>query len=387
MLRWVFLLCLSAGAVWSQPAIDLDALPLVNAAGLSESGHIILTVPLSPDTLDVDQAEALAARYDLQVAAIWPLLAIDVNCYVFAAPAGVDLDALSRTLEADSQVLTAHPIVQFETLADYTDNLLPIQHGLHELNALPVHAASTGSDVTVAVIDSGVATVHPDLTNQHIIYRDFIRPDPQGELAEPHGTAIAAVIAADARNGTGMVGVAPDVKLLALRACWADPGGPDLCNSFSIARALNFAILNKAEVINLSLGGPYDALIAQLINTALEAGILVVAAHGNGEKGQFPASMTGVVAAISAHSTSPADGPHAPGLEVISAKPGGSYDFFTGDSVAAAHVSGVAALLLATPGVDHHQVVAALDGLERATMLDACAALKALRPDYSLTCE
>ena len=387
MIRWFFVLFLSASAASAQPVIDLDALPLAHAADLSDGGHIILTVPLSSETFETDQAEALAGRYDLEVAAIWPLLAIDVNCYVFAAPAGADLDALSQTLEADPNVLTAQPIVRFETLDNYTDELLPIQQGLHDLNALPVHSITTGADVTVAVIDSGVATAHPDLANQDIVYRDFIRPQPQGELAERHGTAIAAVIAADARNGTGMVGVAPDVRMLALRACWATPSGPDQCNSFSIARALNFAILNEAEIINLSLGGPYDGLIGQLIDRALGAGILVIAARGDGVKGHFPASVPGVVAAKSAHTPAADGGSHAPGLEVISAKPGGSYDFFTGDSVAAAHVSGVAALLLAVSDVDRHLIAAALVSPDQSTVLDACVALITVRPHSRLICD
>jgi len=258
----------------------------------------------------------------------------------------------------DPAVLTADPIAEYRGLtATYADELLPIQYALHDTRILDSHDITTGAGVTVAVIDSGVSISHSDLQAQGILYKDFIRPGAADTVVgERHGTAVAALIAADARNGMGMVGVAPDARLLALRACWAEdqPGGAR-CNSYTLARALNFALLNGADVINLSLGGPPDPLIAQLVDLALARGITVVAAHGPGAAPMYPAAQDGVIAARM-RATAPGSGSSsdilgftAPGQDILSARPDGRFDFFSGDSVAAAHVSVLAALLRALP--------------------------------------
>src|SRR5206468_548036 len=102
--------------------------------------------------------------------------------------------------------------------------------------------------------------------------------DAREAVAELHGTAVAGIIGARADNSVGIVGVAPEAGLMALRACWQAP--PDesaaVCSSFTLAKALQFAIDNNAKVINLSLGGPpYAAaeiagLVALLIDLAPE---------------------------------------------------------------------------------------------------------------------
>ena len=91
--------------------------------------------------------------------------------------------------------------------------------------------------------------------------------------AENHGTNVAGIIGAKPGNGIGLVGIAPGARLMALRACREVPrqqtSGQTLCNSIALARAIQFAIENDADVINLSLSGPSDLLMAKLVGIAL----------------------------------------------------------------------------------------------------------------------
>jgi len=198
----------------------------------------------------------------------------------------------------------------------------------------------------VAEIDSGVQVDHPDLAGRVAIDRNFV--DERASVAEAHGTAVAGIIAARADDAIGIAGVAPESELLALRACWeAAPGEPAMCSSFTLAKALQFALERKADVINLSLGGPGDRLLERLLDVALDRGIVVVAAvDPRAPDGGFPASVAGVlaVAADDGHDA-PAGALLAPGRDIPTTITAHKWGFVTGSSFAAAHMSGLVALL------------------------------------------
>src|SRR5205085_10813719 len=124
--------------------------------------------------------------------------------------------------------------------------------------------------------DSGVNASHPDLDGQIKLRRNFVDAYPDG--AEAHGTAVAGIIAAREGNGLGIAGIAPGAKLLALRACWETAGPPARCNSFTLGKAINFALMSDARVINMSLGGPRDRLLEALLDAALARGVTLVGA-------------------------------------------------------------------------------------------------------------
>ncbi|MEM7671280.1 MAG: S8 family serine peptidase, partial [Pseudomonadota bacterium] len=290
---------------------------LVDANRISSSNYLILTVPLDDAEALQTVARDIESRFDVTLTAEWPLLSIAVHCFVVDASRHSEIEQLITRMRADQRIRTVQSMEEFETKSEvYQDPFLPIQTGLHKLNAVRAHFKSTGAGITVAVIDSGIDQEHPDLSGRLIDRRDFVSARGDG-AAEAHGTAIAGVIGADASNAQGMVGVAPEAKLMALRACWQDGGPSGHCSSFSLARALNFAILNEADVINLSLGGPHDPLVKELIGAALLKGAVVVAAWGTEEQPAFPASVPGVIAAGSPIGRAIP----APSIDVISTAP------------------------------------------------------------------
>ena len=214
---------------------------------------------------------------------------------------------------------------------------------------------------------------------------------------ETHGTAVAGIIAAHADDGLGIAGIAPEARLLALRACWpaAASGEIALCSSFTLAKALQFALEEKAQVINLSLGGPRDRLLERLLDTALSRGITIVgAANPDVGDGGFPASHRGVlaVAGDDGHDVA-GDILLAPGRDIPTTLVDQKWGFVTGSSFAAAHVTGLVALLrelapelrpqqlrdaLAPPmapgaAADRHVIVDACGAVGKATGTCACA--------------
>jgi hypothetical protein len=338
----------------------------------------VLPGPMPPAAL----FRALAAEYGMELRAEWPIAPLGVVCAVFRVADAAAVAALLARLAADPRIEQAQALNLFQTVQAPepgapdlpADPLLGLQHAARGLNLAAAHRHATGLGVRVAVIDSGIAAAHEDLAGAVEVLRDFVAAPPAEVPAERHGTAMAGVIGARAENRRGILGVAPAATLLGLRACWeAPPAASGRCSSFTLARAVSFAIGARADVINLSLAGPRDPLLARLIVAARAAGIVVVAARGEGGV-DFPAAEPGVIAVAA---TRPAAGDvAAPGERVLTTVPEG-YDFVSGGSVAAAHVSGLAALIRErTPGADAAAVLAALRlAAAPGGVPDACRAL------------
>jgi subtilisin family serine protease len=226
------------------------------------------------------------------------------------------------------------------------DPLYPVQPDAKYWHLAEIHHLATGRNMTVAVIDSGVDEHHPDLAGQIALKENFV--DGNSYTAEAHGTGVAGIIAARADNGAGIEGIAPNARLMALRACWQSPDQVTRCSSFTLGKALNFAIEHEAQVINLSLTGPADRLLQRLLDAALERGITVVGAFDPQQvAGGFPASYPGVVAVAEQEEAKrvPEGVFMAPGRDIPTTAVGLRWSFVSGSSYAAAHVSGLAALL------------------------------------------
>ncbi len=385
-MKQIVRVCLTVAAivfgVASVASAETEDWRLVDANEISSGSYIILTVPI----LDTEALAAMASeiedRYGIALAAEWPLRSISVHCFVMDASGHSDINDLVQRMRSDAQIRTAQPMQEFQTFADefsinhYKDPLVPLQTSLSDLNAVRAHLRSIGSGIRIGVVDSGIDSSHPDLIEQLAESKDFVSK-VDGGVAEAHGTAIAGVISASASNQTGMVGIAPGAELVGLRACWQKPGEAGRCSSFSIARSLNFAILNQIPILNLSLGGPPDPLLEELVVDAIGRGMVIVAASGTTGEAAFPASVPGVISA--GHREN--GGIPAPAVDVITTAPGGNYRFVSGSSIAAAHVSGVVALLLASREDLRSQDVMralniALRDREGKPLLDACEALQ-----------
>ncbi|MFG2037748.1 type VII secretion-associated serine protease mycosin [Dactylosporangium sp. NPDC048998] len=260
------------------------------------------------------------------------------------------------------------------------------QWQLTALNVRDAWKVSIGKGVIVAVIDSGVDAGHPDLAGQVLPGIDLVDPeatdagkyDPVG-----HGTTVAALIAGNSKDGSGVAGIAPGAKILPIRVLdkenkYDDPG--------VVAQAVRWGVDHGATVINLSLGGAmHSEAIAAALRYAAAHDVVVVACTGNIATDPsihqvwYPAREPGVVAVAglgtartgganpvgngaetlwSGSLTGPETVLTAPAVNLMGARPGGGYWQVQGTSFAAPLVAGVAALVRARyPGMSAANVI------------------------------
>lgn len=324
-------------------------------------------------------ARRIARHYQLTLVDNWPMPMIGVDCFVMTVPDGRSTEQAIEQVSHDSSVEWAQPVQLFQArsaAATHNDPLYRTQPAALQWRLADLHRMATGRGVKVAVIDSAIEVRHPDLAGQFVGNRDFTgRAQSAGEQ---HGTGVAGIIAAKADNRIGLAGMAPGARLLGLRACWSEAHGKDTqCDSFSLAKALYFAIEQKADVINLSLSGPGDRLLRDLINIALARGSAVVAAFDPARRdGGFPASVSGAFAVSdTALAASRGSVYTAPGRDVPTTQPGGRWYLVNGSSFAAAHVSGLLALVRERRTSAAPALVSDRDG---GGAIDACATLARL---------
>ncbi len=363
-------------------------------------------------------ATQLARSYDLTPVREWPIAPLQVDCLVFSLPPHADRTTLLQRLSRDPRVRSAQPLQQFTTLADtaltdapltdaaladaasatraagapsgYNDPYLPLQWGFSAMDVAGAQRWSRGRGVSVAVIDTGADIHHPDLAGRTQLARDFIDHDTDAFVADRHGTLVAGIIAAVANNRLGIVGVSPDARLQIYKACEpvAAAALAAECNSFTLALALGTAIDQHAQIVNLSLTGPPDPLLRELVIRGEQRGMIFIGAvPPDGALTGFPLAVPGVVAARA--SDQGALGPQvlpAPGRDVLSLTPSGHYDFASGASFAAAQISGALAVLrTGSPHASAQQLLLALRRSVEHTathgeVVNVCVALALVQP-------
>ena len=311
-------------------------------------------------------AHSLEKDYRLREVSAWPIESLRVHCIVVRLPDLTPRSTLIAQLGRDSRVESVQPLNEFSTDSDGNAGTgpdipsatsgrqpyLPLQLNLRELGVLQAHELSQGAAVRIAIIDTGVDYRHPDLTGRIVTRRDFVAGGSDF-TDDRHGTAVAGVIAATADGGAGVLGVAPKSRLIALKACWPlrRDAAEAACNSFTLAQALQAAITAHADIVNLSLAGPPDPLLARLIQYGMRQGIIYVGAVPPAQRrvgNDFPVDIPGVLGVQSAEDAA-SSSRHllAPGHGILTLVPGGHYDFASGSSLATAEVTGIVALLLA----------------------------------------
>lgn len=341
-------------------------------------------------------AESVSEEFNLQEVDDWPIRSLSVYCLVYRVAASADREQVIAALREDDRVESVQPLNVFETnvTADhaYDDTYAELQHGLNSLSLNEAHRHSRGKGVRIAVIDSNADTQHEDLKGRVRRVENFAGNAPG--IDRNHGTAVTSVIAARTNNARGIVGIAPEAKLELYVACWSQEDFETaVCDSFTLAQALDTLLENPPDVLNLSLAGPEDGLVRRLLLEAHRRGVIVVAADPRATTGSqvFPASMEQVIAVGSsgADDQGRGDSIFAPGEQILVAVPDDNYDFRSGSSLAAAHVSGVVALLLAiTPDTDRSAILTVLRQSQTSTddgrvSVNACAALRISDPSLS----
>jgi subtilisin family serine protease len=253
--------------------------------------------------------------------------------------------------ELASRGITPAPSSPIATITG-TDTFRSQQWGYDAIKTPAANTASTGTGITVAVVDTGVARV-ADLSGKILPGKDFIATgdgtaDPNG-----HGTGVASIIAATVGNSAGLAGIAPNTRILPVRVC--DAAGA--CPVDTVAAGITFAADNGAQVINVSIGGASTPALTAAVAYAESKGVTVAASVGNSaEKGNpvlYPGgydTVIGVAATDNAGNravfseTGPQVDIAAPGVGIVQAAPGDKYVLASGTSQASPHVAAVAAL-------------------------------------------
>jgi subtilisin family serine protease len=294
---------------------------------------------------------------------------------------------VAAALAADPRVSGAQPNWRYRVIQGARNQArasASLQYASIKLGLADAHVIARGRGVKVAVIDSGVDRTHPALADA--ISRSFNAAGNRGKEIGAHGTAIAGILKAQGL----LKGVAPAAELLAVRAFFSNSaGGEEQSSTAIIMRALDWAVRHEARIVNMSFAGPRDAAVEEAVAAARKRGVILIAAAGNGGPEAAPAFPAAYQDVIAVTATDTQDrlygkanrGPYidvaAPGVDIFVVAPARAYRHSSGTSLAAAHVSGIVALLLERD--------ASLDGAAVADILKQGAAdlgKPGLDPDF-----
>ena len=299
------------------------------------------------------------------------------------------LTTILAVLQSSTNFIYAEPnyLVSLDSIPN--DPQFPSQGNLQAVQAPQTwDALPSMQEVLVAVVDTGVDVAHPDLADRVWLnagetglddvgsdkrsngldddnngYIDdwqgwnMVSGDNQVGDTQGHGTHLAGIIGAGVDNAVGIAGVAPNAIILPVKVL-DDTGFGTYAQ---VAEGITYATDMGARVINLGFSGTGSSeLLQSAVDYAIAHGVLVVAASGNSGSStpNYPAGYSGVIAVSAVDNNGyyapfSAGGEHislsAPGVSILSTGLGGSYRAATGTSQAAAHVSGVAALLAGQP--------------------------------------
>lgn len=319
--------------------------------------------------MSIEEAEEIAYLYNLEL-----------NSFAYGIAVYTTMNPEDIIRESQSAITSDNPTLYLNRIYGlYETEILQEQIGLTEVNAseiqstfvqyhlneLDVESAweiSTGENVKVAIIDTGVDIDHKELAdgiseNSYNSYTQVVGLDAVDD-DHGHGTHVSGIIAATMNDYSGVYGVAPNVELLIIKADRPSDNNFELA---SLLRAINYAVDQGADVINMSLGSSYlyGALEIEqtTISSAVEAGVTIICAAGNDayEHAGYPAAYEDTIAvsalnqgyefASSYSNYGPEIDISAQGTGIYSTTLDNGYTSLSGTSMACPVVSGLVALI------------------------------------------
>lgn len=324
--------------------------PITGAIGPEALDREVL-VTLGPGS-SADTVFALSQDLGLDGQTVYVSPLLGSRLVRFSIPDTRSVADVVQQLSTDARVEIASPHYVYTASQGAAKPLPAPQYAPKKLNLDAAHRIALGKRIKIAVIDTAVDTTHPAFKGSTIAAYDALG-GTKGE-AEAHGTAIAGIVGAR----EGLEGVAPAAELLTVRAFTAVEGAAAKSYTLAVLKGLDWAVANGARVINMSFAGPPDPILEKALKAAEAQGVVLVAAAGNGGPKAAPAYPGAYKGVIAVTATDDGDELYqdanrgdyiavaAPGVDIIAAAPKGAYDISSGTSLAAAHISGIAALML-----------------------------------------
>ena len=341
---------------------------LFNFQGLAQQGKfdsIILDfkeeVPIAKISEEIQGLEAKYDRVELN-----SVFSMDDRIYIVKGDRKVLKELKRSPLRKDTEYIEANYIYSIDAVPD--DPQYNKQWNFRAINVEQAWDETKGAGVTVAVIDTGVSQV-PDLKlTKFVDGYDFVNDKDDASDDNGHGTHVAGTIAQSTNNGYGVAGIAHEASIMPLKVL-SGSGGGEIAD---IAEAIKFAADNDAHIINMSLGGGGDSnMMKEAIAYAHNKGVTIIAAAGNEGRNaaSYPARYPDVISVAATDAAGDKASYSNFGAGVDISAPGGSgtsetgriiqntvnpatgetvFVGFQGTSMAAPHVSGVAALIRST---------------------------------------
>jgi hypothetical protein len=330
-----------------------DAPPQPPVVGLDEyvPDEVLVTIARNqPQTTD----DAIAQTHGLLLLERLDLALIDLRVVRYRILDRRAVPTVLTALQADPRAGDPQPnFIYRASQGPPAIQSAQLQYALAKVDLTSAHLLAHGRGALVAVIDSGIDASHPDLAAA--IAQSFDAIGDGDVKPDPHGTAVAGIIRA---RGT-VQGIAPQARLLNVRAFKpSEKGRPASATSTMLLKSFEWSIDRGARVLNLSFAGPRDPLLEKAVRAAHARRTILVAAAGNAGPSAPPAYPAAYSEVIAVTATDSADRLYkeanrgayiavaAPGVDVLAPTAGHAHQLHSGTSFAAAHVSGIIALML-----------------------------------------